>query len=138
MAQVPRLTPPNGLGPACRFQNTPELGRRTRGRGSCSGVSVSVLATLRDLVTLCCWGTAALTSLFIKTNLDVLENNLQGAVAQEAGGEVAPEAGNQPPQPRKPSRSSRAPRRAQEDPTWEPRSLQSSHHQPAVWLGHVT
>ena len=61
----------HSLIPACRFQNAPEWGRRDRGGESGSGVSVSV--ALRDLVTLCCWGKATLTSLFMKTNLDVLE-----------------------------------------------------------------
>lgn len=105
VAPVPRLTPPYRLMPACRFQNTPELGRRNQGTESCSGVPVSTSAALRDLMMLCCWGKAALEPLFIKTNLDVLEKNLQGAARQEGAGETAPPQATSLPNPRKPSQS---------------------------------
>lgn len=81
MAQLPQPTSPYRLTAACRFQNIPELERTNQGRKSCSGVSVSMWATLRGPVMLCHWGKATLTSLFIKTNGDVLVTNLQGAAA---------------------------------------------------------
>lgn len=63
---------------------------------------MSMLATLRDIVMLCCWG----KPLFIKTNQDVLEKYLQGAVVQEAAGEMAPlQATSLFPSARKPTRA---------------------------------
>lgn len=63
MAQLPRLTSPYMLIAACRFQNTPTWGGgEKQGREHCSGVWMSVVATLRDiLMPLMLLGEAALS-----------------------------------------------------------------------------
>lgn len=64
MAQLPRLTSPYMLIAACRFQNTPTWGggAEKQGREHCSGVWMSVVATLRDiLMPLMLLGEAALS-----------------------------------------------------------------------------
>lgn len=100
MAQLPRLTSPYMLIAACRFQNTPTWGGRGEARERTLLWSVDVRGghPQRHPDASDAAGRGRAKPLFITTNLDVLEKNLQGAAVQKAAGEKKrTSASNQPP-----------------------------------------
>lgn len=99
-AQGPRLTSPCMASfPPADAGTLQAQGEATEGERAALGLRVGAGRPQRPRDALRCRGKATLTSLLVKTNLDVLEKNLQGAAAQEATGRRHPKQAASLPRP---------------------------------------